>query len=84
MQGADARMLLKVMRTLAARPPGRKRLEIYAKALELRNANWPFHEICKQLVPNYAVMSSAERRAKREQVRSGVARLVRSLGQNKG
>jgi hypothetical protein len=84
MQEADARMLLKVMRTLAARPPGRKRLEIYAKALELRNAGRPFHQICKQLVPSYAIISSAERRAKREQMRSGVARLVRALGQNKG
>lgn len=83
-QDADARMLLKVMRTLAARPPGRKRLEIYAKALELRNAAQPFHQICKQLVTSYAIMSSAERRAKREQMRSGVARLVRALGEDKG
>ncbi len=83
MQEADARMLLKMMRTLAARPAGRKRLEVYAKALELRNAGQPFHQICKQLVPNYGSISSAERRAKRDQARSGVARLVRALGQDK-
>jgi hypothetical protein len=84
MQGADAWMLLKLMRTLGARRPGRKRLEIYAKALELRNAGQPFHQICKQLIPNYVIMSSAERRAKREQMRSGVARLVRAIGQDTG
>jgi len=82
MQDADARMFLKVMRTLAAKPPGRKRLEIYAKALELRNLDQSFHQICKQLLPSYAIIPSAERRAKREQMRSGVARLVRSLSQN--
>lgn len=83
MQEADARLLLKMMRTLAARPPGRKRLEIYAKALELRNVGQPFHQICKQLVPEYSTVSSVERRARREQMRSGVARLVRAVGQNK-
>ena len=84
MQEVDARMLLKMMQTLAARPGGRKRLEIYAKALEFRSSGQSFHQICKQLVPNYAAMSSAERRAKREQIRSGIGRLARSLGQNKG
>jgi hypothetical protein len=84
MQEVDARMLLKMMRTLAARPAGRKRLHIYVEALEIRNTGQTFHQICKQLVPNYAVMSSAERRAKREQIRSGVARLIKPRSQNKG
>lgn len=84
MQDADARAFFKIMRTLAAKPAGRKRSEIYVKGLDLRNRGKSFHHICAQLVSDYGKMSSAERRAKREQMRSGVARLARSLSDKTG
>lgn len=80
----DGRSLLKQLQTLAARPGGRKPLEVYAKALELREATPPvsFHRICLLLSAGYAEMNSAKRRSERERMRSGVARLERKL--NKG
>lgn len=71
----DRSRMLKFMQGLTARPAGRKGLWIYAKALELKQANKSFHEICRQLNPAYAKMSPAERRNERERMRSGVARL---------
>lgn len=81
MTEADARMFLGAMRTFAARTPGRKRSEVYAKALELRQTNprMSFHQICLRLVPTYPQMSSAERRVKRDQMRSGVSRLLKAM-----
>lgn len=81
MTDADARSFLKMMNTFAARTPGRRRSELYAQALELRQKRPPlsFHQICLRLVPTYSNMSPAERRMKREQMRSGVARLLKSI-----
>jgi len=73
----DGKALLKRLQVLAARPPGRKRSESYARAFQLRQQGKSFHDICKQLNPAYRLMSPADRRNDRERMRSGVARLER-------
>jgi hypothetical protein len=72
----DGQQLLKQLHALATRPPGRKPDAIHTQALALRQTTPPtgFHEICLRLIPAYAAMNSAERRAERERIRRGVAR----------
>ena len=75
----NARHVIKMLHTLAARPAGRKRAEIYARATALRQSGIDFHRICIDLIPNYKNMSAPERRTKRDAMRAGVTRLRKAM-----
>ena len=83
----DFKGFLDILKTLGAHPAGRKPLEDFSKALAiLRSGKYPknpYHHICKELDPSYAAATSEMRRAKRDRVRSGVARLKKKQGLTK-
>lgn len=76
---ANAKQFIKILNTLAARPAGRKRAEIYAKAMALYQSGISLHRICIDLVPTYKDMSAPERSAKRKAMRAGVSRLRKAM-----
>ena len=78
-EDADAKRFIKILNTLASRPAGRKRSEIYAKAMALRQSGTDYHRICMKLIPAYKTLSSFERRAKRDAMRTGVSRLQKAM-----
>ena len=78
-EDANARQVIKILSTLTARPAGRKRAEIYARAMALRQSGMSFHRICRELVPTYKNMSAPERRTKRDAMRAGVTRLRKAM-----
>jgi hypothetical protein len=84
----DARKLLSGMQTLAARAPGRRALERYRSALEIpqsgKHRKDPFHQICNELDPLYRTDLASERRRKREEMRSGVNRLLKKRLEDQG
>lgn len=81
---ATAREVIKTLNTLAARPAGRKRSEIYATAMALHQSGKNYHLICMKLNPAYKTMSPPERRAKRDAMRTGVSRLQKAMQSAQG
>lgn len=78
-EDANAKQFIKIFNTLAARPAGRKRAEVYAKAMALYQSGISLHRICIDLVPTYKDMSAPERSAKRKAMRAGVSRLRKAM-----
>src|SRR5271165_3022745 len=81
---STAREVIKTLRTLAARPAGRKRYESFAKAMALYQSGKNYHLICMKLIPAYKTMSPPERRAKRDAMRTGVRRLEKAMESARG
>jgi len=80
----DPQLVVRTVKALTARPLGRRRLEIYAKASELRDQGKAIHQICILLVHGYTIMSAAERSVKRGQMRSGIARFQNATQARQG
>ena len=72
----DRKAIPKMLASLMADQRGRKRRQIYEQAALLAQQGKGIHEICLKLHPTYKDRSSLERRAIREQMRSGIKRAL--------
>jgi len=75
-EAINGKRALKILSSLSAGEPGRRRLELYEELAPLRQRGLTVHRICLKHLPGYAQETQAGQRSTRERVDAGIKRAL--------